>query len=255
MRLSLRAALPIVLVGLAPFPAALAADYDPPMVIDTPEEYVPVEVGNGWYLRGDIGYKFNTPYRDSVFGPSPIFSYEESSLPLTGSIGFGYRFTDFLRMEANVGLLTSDSSSLNYLTADGMGTVVSNVNVSTENEIWTGMVNAYADLGTFVGFTPYIGAGVGVAATKRNYGFSENFVDGSIVDVAYADNSLQYVFAYSLGAGVNYKLTKNLSVDVGYEYFSAPNAEYVTMVTPTTYAINSGIDYHQIKLGLRYDLW
>lgn len=254
MRLSLCTALPIVLLGLAPSSGAVAADYEPPMVIDTPEEYVPVEVGNGWYLRGDIGYKFNTPYRDTVFA-SASYSQEENILPLTGSIGFGYRFTDYFRMEANLGLLTTNSSSLNYLTDDGMGVVVSEVNVGTENEIWTGMVNAYADLGTYVGFTPYVGAGIGVAATKRNYSFSENFVDGAIVDVAYADNALQYVFAYSIGAGVNYQLTKNLSVDLGYEYFSAPDAEYVTMVTPTTYAINSGVDYHQVKLGLRYALW
>lgn len=255
MRLSLCTALPIVLLGVASPSAVLAADYEPPMVIDTPEEYVPVEVGSGWYLRGDIGYKFNTPYRDSVFGPSPVYSYEDNSLPLTGSIGFGYRFTDYFRMEANLGLLTTDSSTLNYLTTDGMGVVDSAVRVSTENEIWTGMVNAYADLGTFVGFTPYIGAGIGVAATKRNYSFAQDFVDGALVDVAYADNALQYVFAYSLGAGVNYQLTRNLSVDLGYEYLSAPDAEYVTMVTPTTYAINTGVDYHQIKLGLRYALW
>ena len=38
---------------------ALAADYDPPMIIDQPVEEVPVEVGTGWYLRGDIGYNFS----------------------------------------------------------------------------------------------------------------------------------------------------------------------------------------------------
>ena len=37
---------------------ALAADYDPPIVVDKAPEFVPVEVGNGWYLRGDLGYSF-----------------------------------------------------------------------------------------------------------------------------------------------------------------------------------------------------
>ncbi len=36
--------------------AAMAADYDPPIFVDDSPEYVPVEVGSGWYLRGDIGY-------------------------------------------------------------------------------------------------------------------------------------------------------------------------------------------------------
>ncbi len=255
MSLFLRAALPIALVGLVSVNIAKAADYDPPIVIDDAADYVPVEVGSGWYLRGDIGYKFNTPYRDSNFGPSPIFSHEENSLPINGSIGFGYRFTDYFRMEANLGLMTSDSSSLDYLTADGLGVVVSDVSVATKNEMWTGMINAYADLGTYVGFTPYVGAGIGVAATMRKYSFSQNFVDAGIVDTVFRDDATQYSFAYSVGAGVNYELTRNLSLDVGYEYFAAPQAEYVTLVTPTTYAIHSGVDYHQIKLGLRYALW
>lgn len=255
MSLFLRAALPIALAGLVSIGSARAADYDPPIVIDDADEYVPVEVGSGWYLRGDIGYKFNTPYRDSTFGPSPLFSYESDSLPINGSIGFGYRFTDYFRMEANLGLMTTNSSSLNFLTTDISGGVISNVSASTSNEMWTGMVNAYADLGTFVGFTPYIGGGIGVAASTRKYRFAEAFVDPSLVDMDFRNSASQYSFAYSLGAGVNYALTNNLSVDVGYEYFAAPNAEYVTLVSPTAYAVNTGIDYHQIKVGLRYALW
>ena len=38
---------------------ALAADYDPPIVVDEAPRNVPVEVGSGWYLRGDVGYSFN----------------------------------------------------------------------------------------------------------------------------------------------------------------------------------------------------
>ncbi len=57
MSLTLRLALS--LAALAPFAAANAADYDPPIVIDDAAEYVPVEVGSGWYLRGDVGYVFD----------------------------------------------------------------------------------------------------------------------------------------------------------------------------------------------------
>lgn len=254
MRLSLRA-LPIALAALAPLAAASAADYEPPMVIDTPEEFVPVEVGSGWYLRGDVGYKINTPYRNVDFGTNPLFIQEEDMLPVSGSIGFGYKFTDYFRMEANLGLLNTDSSTLNYQTFDGGGALVSSVAVGADNETWTGMVNAYADLGTFVGFTPYVGGGIGAAAVKRTYSWAEDFADPAFIDTALTDNKQQYVFAYSLGAGVSYQVSRNVSVDLGYEYFAAPDAEYVTMTSPTTYAINTGIDYHQVKLGLRYALW
>lgn len=254
MRLFLRT-LPIALAALAPLNAALAADYDPPMVVDLPEEeYVPVEVGNGWYLRGDIGYKVNEPYRNADLAISPIFAFEEDRLPVNATIGFGYRFTDYLRLEANLGFMNSDSATLNYNTFTG-GALFSTVGMSTENEMWTGMINAYADLGTFVGFTPYVGAGIGAAYYKRGYTFSENFVDPTSTDVAILDARDQYVFAYSLGAGVSYAVSRNLSVDLGYEYFNTPDAEYVTMISPTTFALNTGVDYHQIKLGFRYALW
>ena len=57
MNLTLRFALS--LAALAPFAAAHAADYDPPIYVEEAAEYVPVEVGSGWYLRGDVGYVFD----------------------------------------------------------------------------------------------------------------------------------------------------------------------------------------------------
>jgi len=245
MSLFLRAALPIALAGLVSIGSARAADYDPPIVIDDADEYVPVEVGSGWYLRGDIGYKINKPYRDVNMGADPFIVQESNTMPVTGSVGFGYRFTDYFRMEANIGLMMTDSSKR----VDTSAGIASPIVETTSNEMWTGMVNAYADLGTFVGFTPYIGGGVGLAASTRKYHLTDTGV--SIL----RDSASQYTFAYSLGAGVNYALTNDLSVDLGYEYFSAPNAEYITLLGPSSYRVNNGIDYHQIKLGLRYALW
>ncbi len=61
MKQSLR----IVLLLAASMPAAAyAADYDPPIFVEEAAEYVPVEVGSGWYLRGDVGYVFDTSIGD-----------------------------------------------------------------------------------------------------------------------------------------------------------------------------------------------
>jgi len=61
MKQSLR----IVLLVAASMPAAAyAADYDPPIFVEEAAEYVPVEVGSGWYLRGDVGYVFDTSIGD-----------------------------------------------------------------------------------------------------------------------------------------------------------------------------------------------
>src|SRR5215218_8917130 len=57
MKASLRILISAIAVGLPA--SAFAADYEPPIVVDQPVEEVPVEVGSGWYLRGDIGYNFD----------------------------------------------------------------------------------------------------------------------------------------------------------------------------------------------------
>ena len=47
----------------------------------------------------------------------------------------------------------------------------------------------------------------------------------------------------------------NLQLDLGYQYLSAPDAEIAEVRDFTSYPIHKGIDAHQIKVGLRYDLW
>lgn len=241
--------------ALMPLAPAHAADYDPPIFVEEAVEFVPVEVGSGWYLRGDVGYVFNEPFRNDVFGNDPIFSFSEKFNPVSASIGMGYNWTDYFRTEMNVGFLPGGRSNLDFLTVDGGGVVVSDVSLATKNELWSGMVNAYADLGTFVGVTPYVGAGIGVVYNKRSFSASQDFVDPVFVDTDFSDTERHFDFAYSLGAGVNYAVTKNVSVDLGYEYFSAPEAEYAEITGPASYSIKEGIDFHQVKVGLRYDLW
>ena len=46
---------------------ALAADYDPPVYVDEAPEYKPVEIGSGWYLRGDLAYLPRGTYRNLDF--------------------------------------------------------------------------------------------------------------------------------------------------------------------------------------------
>ena len=89
-----------------------SADYDPPIVVDQPVEEVPVEVGSGWYLRGDIGYNFEVDadgdfdYRtfDPLTGAYSADVFDTASLneQVTWSAGFGYHFTDMLRADVTV---------------------------------------------------------------------------------------------------------------------------------------------------------
>lgn len=211
---------------------AIAADYDPPIFVDNGPEYVPVEVGSGWYLRGDVGYNLDEPVYDFT-----LLGQETDNVRFNGGVGVGYHFTDFLRAELNLGFVARDT----YDFDNGVD------RISAKHTAWSGMVNGYVDLGTVAGLTPYVGAGAGFLAAKQQA--TINSIDVCLISEI-CDR--QYEFAYSLGAGVNYKLSRNVSMDFGYQYLSSPGMAYLDT---DSLSIREGVDYHQLRVGLRYDLW
>jgi opacity protein-like surface antigen len=243
-RIALTLAAAMISVALPSY----AADYDPPIVIEDAPEYVPVEVGSGWYLRGDVGYSWEHPFKDHVTGVSDAF-YSDRHSPVSFSVGMGYHFNDWIRTELNIGFISSDRATLAFSDADEIASA------RIENEVWSGMASGFVDLGTFAGVTPYIGGGIGLAYGKRSLEFDYSNSTDPTLDFSDFDRRRNYSVAYSLGAGVAYQMTKNLSVDLGYQYFNAPGLEYATITGVDSYAIRKGIDSHQVKLGLRYDLW
>ena len=331
MSLALRIAFTLA-AAVGPFATALAADYDPPIYAEQPAEYVPVEVGSGWYLRGDVGYNFKQNYNNtsfSAFSPSLIepfsdigpfsplndISYSEDEVPVQASIGFGYHFNDFIRGDLNIGGFGESKYSMSGVIpneispatgcggsvtrtqtpVDGNGvptgpTVVTDgpngttlpclADADVKNTAWNGMANGYVDLGTFAGFTPYVGGGVGVYYTSSKVSASascQSIVDSStaggtetpdtylcsgqndvddpntvVASANYSDSS--YNLMYALSAGFSYQMTQNTSVDVGYQYMSSPDALYYT-IGSSGLESHEGIDYHQVRIGLRYDLW
>ena len=242
---------------LAPLTQAQAADYDPPVYVDQAPDYQPVEVGSGWYLRGDVSYLAQKSYQDQDFTFAPA-SFSEKQDPAFASIGFGYHFNDYLRADINLGYLPGNKVGIHYddsaiVVVPATATVAS---ASLENYSLSGMVNGYVDLGTYVGITPYLGAGIGL--TRNKYKLSASYFTDNLDptdDFERSDNKTQYALAYTLDAGLAYQVTKNVSVDLGYQYFSSPDAEYVTAASLNSYPVRKGISNHQVKLGLRYDLW
>ncbi len=233
MNLHLRLVLPALAAGLFLSMHARAADYEPPIVIDEAPE-VPVEIGSGWYLRGDIAYSFDRTEADF----SGIPDIDVSRVRFGGGGGVGYHFTDYLRGDLNLSFLSSDS-----LTFDN-GVDFARL----ELESWSGMATAYVDLGTFSGFTPYVGAGFGGL-------FTHNTVDMDLPGIGIVDtDDDQYEFAYSLGAGIAYQVATNWSIDLGYLYTASPDTQFVE-VTPAGLSFDEGLEFHQVRAGLRFDLW
>jgi opacity protein-like surface antigen len=201
---------------------SLAADYDPPIFIEEAPEYVPVEIGSGWYLRGDVSYDLSSrPYDVSINGVA-VDNYR-----FGGGVGFGYHFTDELRADLTVSYLGKDSLS-------------SGANELSQT-MWSGLVSGYYDIATIVGITPYVGAGIGATYAKQEVNLTSGTFDSS-----------DYEFAYALMAGASYKVTDNVSIDAGYQFLHTPDMRYYDVDTDT---VRKGDKKHLIRVGLRYDLW
>jgi len=286
MTLKSRIALALAAIVLMPVTQALPADYDPPIYVDQAPDYVPVEVGSGWYLRGDIGYAFSHPFEHQETATGPLDSFTDESSLFTGSIGMGYHVNDYLRVELNGGILPTDkfgehaklaaTCDGSTLEADFFGNINSvpdtqpcDLSDNASNKGYSIMANGYVDLGTYVGFTPYVGGGIGVAYNKyfrsigardcvevpvNSGGTGGFFCNDPAGYEGQTDTEGKFNLAYSIGAGFSYQVTKNVSVDLGYEYFSAPGAKYVAYDSGA-FNIRKGVDYQTVKLGVRYDLW
>jgi opacity protein-like surface antigen len=112
---------------------------------------------------------------------------------------------------------------------------VGNANLQGGVNINSLMFNAFYDLELKSSWTPYIGGGLGVAWTEADGfgGLGVTFQDQTVSD-----------FAYQGMAGVAYKASDNLNLNVGYRYFGTSDADFTLL--------SASIDSHAVEFGLRY---
>ncbi|MGE0500889.1 MAG: outer membrane protein [Rhizobiaceae bacterium] len=263
--------------------SAFAADYEPPVVtVDDPVEYVPVEVGSGWYLRGDIGYNFATrtsgtfDYRtfDALTGTYGQAQFDTARMrsDVTVGAGFGYRLNEWFRADATVEYFRARFDGTTTSATPCLGTpAFAGTTCRSEDEArvkaLSFMLNAYVDLGTYVGFTPYAGAGVGYTMLTWEGLNGNNYCVGAACPIGLAGTSVNpgvkdWRFTYAAMAGVSYDISKNLKVDLGYRYRKISggsmfnwDAASAALGATGVQGRDPGLSTHEIRLGLRYELW
>jgi len=288
MRLTLRIALSLAAAAFGPFAAANAADYDPPIVVDEGPEYVPVEVGSGWYLRGDVGYAVSTrigqvDYR--TFDPltstysSATFATQDLESDVTFGGGFGYRYNEWLRADATIDGFRSDFNGTTASATPCLDPVANPTFAGTtcrsedgsEVSFVSVMANGYFDLGTYVGVTPYVGAGAGYSYVSWGGLNSQTFcVDGvgacpapgGVVTSTQHSGEDGWRFTYAVMAGFAYDLSQNFKLDLGYKYRRVNGGKMFQWDTASaaagatgTQGFSGDVDQHEFRIGLRYELW
>ena len=235
-------------IALCAAGAAQAADLLPPAPSLEGSEIV--ELGTGWYLRGDIGYVDYVTPRDVGFGLPTVAPLDGERIDKTVSLGggIGYQFTNWLRADATVdyrfgaefsGTRPNPTYALGY------------VRDRADFESGTILFNAYADLGSWYGITPYVGAGIGVSGNRFTNISREAFVLGAPVGAAVLSPRTTYNLAWALMAGVAIDTGVGFLVDLGYRYIRLGDVR-TRIDAPGPGIKTDEIDAHEIRVGARY---
>jgi opacity protein-like surface antigen len=222
----------------------------------------PVEVGGSWYLRGDIGMTnqavgslYNALYDVSTTSVDNISKNFESS-PLFG-LGIGYRHNDHLRFDLTGefrGNATFHGLDVYTDSSTDPATLGTDEYTAVKTE-WTFLANAYWDIGTWHGITPFIGAGIG-----PSYNTIKGFTDVNTVTngVAYGAEHSQWSLAWQLTAGLSYQATPNLTVEAAYRYIDLGSAASGDIIAyDGTNDVYNPMEFRHLtsqdfKVGLRY---
>lgn len=123
-------------------------------------------------------------------------------------------------------------------------------------EAWVGLANAYIDLGTWRGITPYIGAGLGIGHYSVEGLKDVNVPNDSVF---FAEDNSETNFVWAIHAGFSYDVTDRVTLDLGYRYL---NIGDISSGTVTAFDNSSSyseltiedVDSHDLMLGVRFSL-
>ena len=217
--------------SLAFIATADAADLPP---LDLPEWRAPKPVQeffSPWYVRVDAGYRSSEASGGIAFG-NPIRSTKIEDSPTIGG-GFGAKW-NWLRADLTVDY----GGQTKFLGTTSLGAP----EVIQRMQNLTTLANGYLDLGTWWGFTPYVGLGAGYTYLKP----AELTRSGVMQTVT----NTTWNFSWAAMAGTTISLSSNLLIDLNYRYLD--------MGETTTNVPNGGnVNYgswtaNEFRLGLRY---
>jgi len=258
----LKAAAAALILLAVPSADALAADMPqfPPQQVVPMIMPAPVETESSWYLRGDIGVG-NMQTQSVDYSPNPLnnpnnFTIQSVALQdqMFFLVGAGYEFNNWLRFDATAEYRSKDSFVFwgGYTTACpnpfAQCLDVYNGYISS----WVFLANAYVDLFTWCGFTPFVGVGVGTAANTLA-GFSDVGIPtgGAGIGPTVTDWDL----AWAIHAGFSYRINENLRLELAYRFLNMGSVEgpinCIGGCNPDSYRFHN-LESQDLMLGFRW---
>ncbi len=266
-----------VLAAMAlPMPALMitgahAADLDAEIAQEA--GVTPVEYGSGWYLRGDVGIFHGTGNTSYPNGGTASLNGVDFFQEASWQAGIGYVFNDMFRADVTIanhsgfdhyGFSDAAPCEAPY-TGDCLYEESANLSATSFQ------ANGYVNLGQHGAFKPYLGGGLGLTrVTWNNYSGREyceldpgedcataSHSGGPGVEVYAQDPATSgrgetLMMNYSLMAGLDYKLDNNWIVDLGYKFTQFRD---IGLNSVDRLGTLDSTSIHEIKVGLRYEIW
>ena len=232
--------------SLAPPP-----NYGPPLAEDL----------EGWYLRGDIGFsnqrvsRLESPgYHDPGITVAPTIGLGFDAAGIAG-LGAGYQFNNWFRTDLT-GEYRGRSNMHGLDIVRFNGAVIGADSYNASKSEWLFLANAYVDLGTWWCVTPFVGAGLGLSRNTIS-----SFLDINTPNrgVAYAPAASKWDLAWALHAGLAYRLSTGLTLELAYRYVSLGDGETGAVTNFQGFSRGRTVEFkditsHDAKIGIRWEL-
>jgi len=222
------------------YPPPPAGAYPPP----APGPYPPPPAGMypppdaGMYFRLGVGPSFFEDGRLTQYG-GPVSSPVKYRTGFDFDAAIGYNFSKYIGADFEFGTISTEIESVpGYLSANSY---VYNVPFLANLRL------SYPIPHTIV--TPYIGAGAGGA----DVGFDTDvFGPNTSNYVAGYENDV--VFAWQAFAGVRFQLNRQMTLGIGYKYFTTEDPTFV--YPPDAFAVSfRGTQSHSVLFTFEWKFW
>lgn len=249
-------------LGMGASSFATAADLLPPPPQPMYEPPPAPVTFSGWYLRGDVGVGAQTSNNlRNTIDPNFTIVGDEFDAKSIGDAAFvdfgaGYQFNNWFHGDVTGEYRTAaqfHTIESAIFQCGGIGVVRCHDNDVGSVSSAVFLANGYFDIGTWYGFTPYVGGGVG---------FADNFFKG-VTDTGeaggfgFAADHSSLNFAWAAMAGVGFAITPNLRLELGYRYLNMGTATSGAIICQNTAVcphevLKFNLASNDFRIGMRY---
>ncbi len=259
----------LIAAGAATLLSTAASAADMPSIMAPPPMQAgyaapPADDFGGWYLRGDVGMTSSSAKLHTVLydGLAPGTSWQQLGHGFSGGtsfgIGAGYKFNSWFRAD-----ITGEYRSkvkfngTDFFTfPNGGGSLADTYDGGYKS--WVALINGYVDLGTWWCLTPFVGAGFGFANVQTT-GISDiGTLNNGAMTSYFANGASKTNFAWAAHAGVGYKVTNSLTIELAYRYLDMGTAVHGfgrsftgNISGPSTFQYRD-LTSQDVRLGVRW---